>query len=191
MSLGFFSIVFFHFIFSIFWALLIQFDSLSLSLSLSLSHWYDHQLLFWWLTNLVWNVLLNPGKTKFFLPIGWKPIKMSLPFLTLLCHQPVANLISLRIARRISVLFGVQPGKPPAAAQNQFFNVYQICERGTCCWCRVLGNLSLGDWHTGVWLPWDVEKRKEKKETRRKPRKMNWWLMTTFWFDALNHGMPP
>ena len=67
---------------------------------------------------------------------------MSLPFLTLLCHQPVANLISLQIARRISVLFGVQPGKPPAAAQNQFFNVYQICERGTCCWWRVLGNLS-------------------------------------------------
>ena len=45
---------------------------------------------------------------------------MSLPFLTLLCHQPVANFISLQVARRISVLFGVQPGKPPAAAQNQF-----------------------------------------------------------------------
>ena len=178
MSLGFFSIVFSTLSFQ-------SFDHCWFNLTLS--HWYD-QLLFWWRTNLVWNVLLNPGKTKFFLPIGWKPIKMRLPFLTLLCHQPVANFISLQVARRISVLFGAQPGKPPAAAQNQFFNVYQICERGTCSWCRVLGNLSLGDWHTGVWLPWDVEKRKEKKETRRKPRKMNWWLMTTFWFDALNHA---
>ena len=177
MSLGFFSIVFFHLIFWIFWPLLIQFDSLSLiwsvivlmtdqlGLKRPLKPWQDKILASHW---------LEADQDEF---------TISHSALSSTCCK-----LDQPSDCAAYICFVWCPARQTTSGSEPVFNVYQICERGTCCWCRVLGNLSLGDWHTGVWLPWDVEKRKEKKETRRKPRKMNWWLMTTFWFDALNHA---